>query len=213
MRRLLAALVLALAAGARGAPSPYHSDDPGTEENFQVIYNQMATHVHDGNGTAPLGSAALGLAYGYTPYARIEDQKAAGTGGGATTAVTWKSRTLNTIATSTVSGLSVTTSSVTIPSGTYYLRYRSPFWRTDRVATRLLFSPTATGFGAVGFSANAGDYAEIWNEGYGVFTATTTTVLVIQYYAAAANADGLGLAYTAAGETEIYTRLELWKLR
>lgn len=206
MKRLLPAFVLGLALAARGAPPPYHSEDPGTEENFQVIYNQMATHLHDGNGTAP-------LAYAAQPYACIEDQKSAGTGGGATTALTWKTRTLNTISTSTISGLELTTSSVTVPSGTYYLRYRSPFWRTDRVSTRILFFPTASAFGAVGFSANAGDYAEVWNEGYGLFTATTTTIVVIQYYAATANADGLGLAYTAAGETEIFTRLELWKLR
>lgn len=216
MKRLLPAFLLALALTARGAPPPYHSEDPGTEENFQTIFNQMATHVHDGNGTAPLPSTQLGLAYGDTPYAMIVDAKATGTGGGTNVAGAIATRTLNTISTSTISDLTLVSSSITIPAGTYRVQWSSPFYRTGRAKTYL--------------RATAGDFVEVngtcaWSEGttanatslsqgIGIFTVNQTTTIVLSYASDAVFATtGLGMMANLLTLSEIYTVVELWKLR
>jgi hypothetical protein len=218
MRRLLAALVLALAAGARGAPPPFHTDDPGGEENFQVIYNQMANHVHDGNGSAPLGAAQLGVAFGYTPYARIIDEKALGTGGGTSVVGGPWQRTLNTISTSTIDGLTLVSSSITVPAGTYRVQWTSPFIHSYGCKTWLVTDVggvvSLLANGRTGYS-NIGDTVEVWPGGEGVFTVLSATKIALLYAVQAGQADyGLGTDSSyQPGLTEIYSTVELWKLR
>ena len=54
------------------------------------------------------------------PMMIVEDQKAANTVGGTFTAGAWQTRTLNTVATNTIVGASVTASTITHPTGNYY---------------------------------------------------------------------------------------------
>jgi len=152
----------------------------------------------------------------YPLYARIIDEKATATEGGTSVVGGPWTRTLNTISTSTITGLTLVTSSITVPAGTYRIQWTSPFYRTDRALAWIADGDTLAVIaqGRSAYSSATTDYAQCWSTGEGVFTVTAATKLVVRYKVATAFATyGLGVSHSVAGMTEIFTTVELWKLR
>ncbi len=204
MKRLLPAFFLALALAARGDPPPYHSEDHGKEENLPTIFNQMATHVHDGNGTAPLARGRK--------YAILTDEKASGTNGGGFTSGGWVTRTLNT-GSIEIPGASLVASTITLPAGLYEARIFAPACRVDRhqALLRDLTNSVNVVRGSSEFSGNAGDYACSSSQGTAVFSLDATTELVLWHRCQTTFATyGLGIA--GSFTTEQYSFVEIWKL-
>lgn len=57
MKRYLFVLFVLNALNAEAAPPPFHSEDPGTEENFNVIYKDFAT-LQNGDGSISVNRAS-----------------------------------------------------------------------------------------------------------------------------------------------------------
>jgi hypothetical protein len=86
------------------------------------------------NITAPSASA-LGMLV-------VEDQKANGTAGGTATSGSRQNRTLNTVVTNTITSASLTSDTITLPAGKYWVFAEAPFVGTDY--TQLYFKSTTT---------------------------------------------------------------------
>jgi hypothetical protein len=61
-----------------------------------------------------------------TALLHVRDEKASGTNGGATTGGSWVKRDLNTTLTNEISGASISSSVITLPSGTYFIYAHAP---------------------------------------------------------------------------------------
>ncbi len=58
----------------------------------------------------------------------VRDEKASGSHGGTSVAGSFQTRVLNTSLTNEISGASLSSNQITLPSGTYYINARMPFY-------------------------------------------------------------------------------------
>jgi hypothetical protein len=153
------------------------------------------------------GGAGLG------GYIVLEDQKPAGTTGGAPVAGSWQPRVLNTEVTDTQSACTLSANRFTLVGGTYRIHAQAPFYRCDGCKIRLRdVINNATVLVGTTTNASASAYMNGISFLEGRFTVTTAGTYEIQYYAASASVGSLGAgAVPAAGEPEIYTRVVLTK--
>lgn len=152
----------------------------------------------------------------YTPVRPIyhyQDEKTAGTNGGASVATTWTKRTCDDEVKNTIIGASNSSSVHTLPPGEYKLTCKSPFYRVGELSIRFRNTDDSTN---AGISIN--DYANITN-GNSVlsinderFTITAEKDFELQYYVATAVAtNGLGVTNNN-GIIDIYSEVILEKL-
>ncbi len=143
--------------------------------------------------------------------ATIQDQKATGVSGGASIAMTWTPRTLNTLR-SDPNGLILDLSSntFTVASGAYQVKVISPFHSTTGTRLRLW---DVTNNVLIGYSVSTYVYNQ--TNVYLYLDARIQphkdNVYRLDYYCDTARADGLGVA-TNTGDIEIYTVLEVTRL-
>lgn len=143
--------------------------------------------------------------------ATIQDQKATGVNGGASIAMTWTPRTLNTLR-SDANGLILDLSSntFTVASGAYQVKVISPFHSTTGTRLRLW---DVTNNVLIGYSVSTYVYNQ--TNVYLYLDARIQphkdNVYRLDYYCDTAKADGLGVA-TNTGDIEIYTVLEVTRL-
>ena len=151
----------------------------GTNIYAQVKIEDLATAVKDVVNT------------GITKIATVKDIKTWNDDGGQFTAQTWMHRDLNTLSDPKGIGLSISGNIVTVPAGTYSMKWRAPGYLCNRFTSRLAYSSTsstiASGItyvdGTTGYShildgvcveESFGDIASI--------TFTDTTYLKIEQY-------------------------------
>lgn len=91
------------------------------------IYNTTTNKVNIYNGSSWVSDIADGDTFTGNVVGNIlqnilhvQDQKPAGTDGGTFTSGAWRSRTLNTVLTNTITGASVGSNQITLPAGTYF---------------------------------------------------------------------------------------------
>lgn len=157
-------------------------------------------------------------AINYNNLYYIEDQKATTVDGGSASAATWNIRTLNTEVVSNISGASLSTNQVTLPSGTYWVEAMAPCYsNTDQILHKLRFRNITDSTDDIIGQAAVTDFD---GTGGSQTIATLSGPLVIgaikifelQHYTSAADAtDGLGKA-TSDGTIEKYANLKIWKV-
>ncbi len=145
------------------------------------------------------------------PNVIVEDQKATGTASGAFTTGAWQTRVLNTLVRNADSIASLAANAVTLPAGTYYLRWSCPAYIVNQHQTRLYnvtaAAVVALGQGAYASSANADASISI---GSAVVTIAAPAAFRVEHRCATTRAtNGFGVA--GGFDTEIYGRLEIWK--
>jgi hypothetical protein len=145
-------------------------------------------------------------------YMLVQDQKASGTAaGGASVGV--QQRTLNTVASNTISGASLSSNQITLPAGTYRVRGYS-MSATGVLAQTWLSNVTDGVIAALGQSGagfNQAQFPNMPTEFVGRFTIAAPKVFDIQHYSSAAiGTNGLGRP-ASSGNVEIYTSLEIIK--
>lgn len=148
------------------------------------------------------------------PMLIVQDEKTSGTNGGTFTSGAWQQRTLNTASTNTITGASLSSNQITLPSGTYYARWTAPAYTCDEHQTRFVSTPTAT-ITLYGTSehTNSTVFLTTNSEGSGVFSISGSTVFQLEHRCQTTRAtDGFGDA-NAFGNTQVYARVEIWKLR
>ena len=153
-------------------------------------------------------------------YILIQDQKAAGTQGGASTATTWHKRTLNTEVSDAGGCAEVAANQITLIAGTYYVRVTAPAFRVGAHKLRLhettgtlsdIYSPAAV--------ANTLLDVQSYAEAVGVVTISDANVSAnqnifeVQHYCSNVyEVLGWGYAYSVGAVLEIYTTVEMWRV-
>jgi hypothetical protein len=145
----------------------------------------------------------------------VRDEKASGTSGGGVTSGSWVTRTLNTSVTNEISGASLASSQITLPSGTYYIHASAPANRVNQHKAKLR-NVTDSSDTFIGTS----EYCE---SGYpntthsfviGRFTIASSKTFELQHRVAASETTyniGLGVA-ASFSVVEIYTDVRIWKV-
>lgn len=149
----------------------------------------------------------------------VEDEKTAGTDGGAASAATWNVRDLNQVRVNNISGATLLSNQITLPAGTYFAQFSAPaqdpvsgtqnhklrLRNTTDTSTEAIGTPVMISNGGTGVGSSLAT-------GSGYFTLADTKVLELQHYTAAARAtDGLGEAANGS-EVEIYGSVKVWKV-
>jgi len=139
----------------------------------------------------------------------VRDEKTAGTQAGASSSGSFLIRTLNTVVTNEITGASLASNQITLPSGTYYIFATVPIYAGDDSKFKLR-NTTDSSDTIIGST----DYISAYNRGFiiGRFTIAAQKVFEIQYRVATARATfGLGIS-SNYGLTEIYTDAQIWKI-
>jgi hypothetical protein len=144
----------------------------------------------------------------------VRDEKADGTDGGTFTSGAMRTRTLNTVATNTISGASLASNQITLPAGTYYIDADAPAYKVDFHLAKLrnVTDSTDTIIGAHAVSGS-GDFVTSLSVVRGVFTIAASKAFEIQHQCSTTSSFvGFGEASSFAGYVEVYTQVTIFKL-
>jgi len=147
-----------------------------------------------------------------TTFGIFNETQASGTAGGASVQTTYTKRTLNTTVVNNI-GATLTTSVIALVAGTYRVFAISPFFNSNAVAIRLrnTTDSTTTIAGVNNYGLSPASVNCLLD---GTFTITGTKNFEVQYYqaGAAVATNGLGVAISSAGVSEIYTQITIEKI-
>lgn len=148
-------------------------------------------------------------------YVKLVDSKATTVTGGASIAGT-QTRDLNTEVTDTGNHCTLNTSTgeFTLDAGTWYIKASSPSHETNSHKL-FLYNVTNASYEIIGTSELALAAGNVTNRAFlcGEFTMFISKVFEIRHYTESAKSlSGLGVN-TSDGTTEIYTIVELWKVK
>ena len=159
----------------------------------------------------------------FTSYALLEDRKSSGTAGGTATSGDWYTRDLNTEIADPDGIVSLSSNKFTLGAGSYLIKWRCPFYRTEYTQTRL-YDVTNSALKQYGWTsyASSADGVENKSIGFARVTISGATAYRIDHACQTTKSStGLGLAsetnasgaYTS-GTTEgysIFTVVEIYK--
>lgn len=149
------------------------------------------------------------------PVAYVKDVKASTTVGGSATTSAWTKRDLNTLSGDIGSvGVTLASSVITLPAGKFKVKAISPFYSTQSTMIRIRNTTdsvdVATGQIFVFGTTEAAGMAIA----QGVVTLTKSTNLEVQYYTTSTSGtSALGNAISIAGYSEVYTQVEIKRLK
>lgn len=144
-------------------------------------------------------------------YMQVQDQKTSGTDSGTPVPSTWTNRDLNTIVINQISGATLTSNTVSLPSGTYYIEASAPFRITAGNRLRI-FNNTDSNQLLLGTTAYTNTNTESPRSCVtGQFTIAATKSISLQYHVSSGGTSGLGLA-SGRLVSEIYADLNIWKI-
>lgn len=148
-------------------------------------------------------------------YILLVDQKANNTSGGSSGALAWTTRDLNTEVVDTQNACTLSANQFTLIAGTYRIEISSPFYRSDRVQTRLrnITDGSTTINGSSMFCDNAALAGQVTTVSRisGRFTIASSKAFALQYWCGTAFATyGLGVE-TNSGEVETYSIISIIK--
>lgn len=177
----------------------------GQPGELTLASDTLLLYVHD-------GSTAGGKVVHAAPKAYYREEQTSGTAGGTFTAGAWQKRTLNTEVYDDI-GITVASSVLTLPAGSYEVRARASAFQVNRNRLRV-YDTTNSALLALGHTSFArsttGDSFERDAHVHGRFTLAAAANIELQHYGETTTADnGFGVESSAAGaQTEIYA--ELW---
>jgi hypothetical protein len=143
----------------------------------------------------------------------VRDEKASGSHGGTSVAGSFQTRVLNTSLTNEISGASLSSNQITLPSGTYYINARMPFYNNiDYVKVKLRnitdSSDTIIGTGTYMYVADT-SWSEQWI--IGRFTISAQKTFELQYRCGT-GINNTGLGHHTTYGTEVYSDCQIWKV-
>ena len=141
----------------------------------------------------------------------VRDEKSAGVDGGSSVSGSFNTRDLNTVLTNEISGASLASNQITLPSGTYFIIATVPTY-TSQYAKVKLRNITDSTDALLGTSSYSGTNVSTFDSIYGRFTiGATKTFAIQQRVSLSLGTYGLGLAENF-GVTEVYTDSMIWKV-
>ena len=143
----------------------------------------------------------------------VRDEKSANTAGGSSSSTTNNERVLNTVVTNEITGASLSSDTITLPSGTYFISASSP---TNRGGTNRahLYNTADSSIAVLGTSENTqtSDTTPTRSFITGRFTIAAQKTFKIRHYTTSAKSDnGLGVQAND-GNVEVYTDVQIWKV-
>jgi hypothetical protein len=144
----------------------------------------------------------------------VRDEKANGTNGGTFTSGAWQTRTLNTSLTNEISGASLSSNQIILPSGTYYIHASAPAYSVDRHKLKLR-NTTDSSDTLIGTSEQVENAGAGSNRSFviGRFTIAAQKTFELQHRCTTTiSTNGFGLSSTWSGEIEVYTDVQIWKV-
>jgi hypothetical protein len=148
--------------------------------------------------------------FGHAPDVIIEDQKAQNTNGGSATSGAWRTRTLNTLVRNVDTLASLATNQITLPAGTYYIKWAAPAAQCNAHQTRLQ-NITDAATVSVGTSEFATTSVQSSSFGKCVVTITASKAFEIQHQVQVTSGTN-GFGQAANFTTEVYARVEITRL-
>ena len=147
------------------------------------------------------------------PVMHVQEQMAVGTSPGGLTANTWTKRTLNTELTNTITGSSLSSGQITLPTGTYKINAAAPGYNINRHSIRIYnTSDSVIELSGVGdYMANTGGIINI----VGIITVVGNKIFELQHACQTTNStNGMGLSMNAYFSVpyETYTDVFIEKL-
>jgi len=143
----------------------------------------------------------------------VRDEKASGNDGGTSTSSTTHTRTLNTVMTNEISGASLASNQITLPSGTYFIISRSPIFMGAQHKS-FLFNITDSSNTIIGSTQYADETNFVGNDTViiGRFTIASSKVFEIRHRVTFGRVNGLGVNTGLSGVVEVYTDVQIWKV-
>ncbi len=144
----------------------------------------------------------------------VEDQKTSGTTGGQSSGTNVLfARDLNTVVTNEITGASLSSNQITLPSGSYYIHAESPYAKTN-IVKAYLYNVTDSSKEIIGTSEynNQGVFSQNKATVVGRFTISAQKVFELQMFVGASNSQNLGVASSISSEVEKYTVVKIWKV-
>lgn len=147
-------------------------------------------------------------------YIKLSDVKSSGTHGGTFTQGSYQTRALNTEDSDTGNHCSLSSNQFTLDAGTYRILASAPAFDTDTHKVKL-YNITDTADEIIGTSGAASSANNGFDVAFvaGEFTITSAKAFEIQHRCnTTKTTQGFGIA-AAYGEDEVYTIVELWKVK
>lgn len=143
----------------------------------------------------------------------VRDEKSSNTSGGSSSASTDNIRDLNTVVTNEITGASLSSNQITLPSGTFYIEATAPAYGGALLHRAFLYndsdsSVTILGSGSYVRSTNA---HQTHSFVVGRFTIASSKTFELRHYTSGSQNPGLGVA-TNDGRTEVYGDVRIWKV-
>jgi len=141
----------------------------------------------------------------------VRDEKAKNTNGGTFTNGAWRTRDLNTEKTMQIPGATLASNQLTLPAGTYEAHALAPAYAVDYHMAQIY---DTTGAAALAYSSGGLTTVNgtFWVHVIGTFRLTTASVIELQHWSSATNADdGFGLPTNL--DVEVYAQLWVRKMR
>ena len=164
------------------------------------------------NGSGVLSFSSSGGKF-ESALLHVRDEKASGSGGGTLTLGAWRTRTLNTVMTNEISGASLTSNQIILPSGTYYIHASSPsaYVNETKAKLRNITDSTDVLIGQSLYSDNASAVIFTPSMVIGRFTIASQKTFELQHRSAATYGSGFGLA-SSFSVAEVYADVQIWKV-
>jgi hypothetical protein len=148
-----------------------------------------------------------------TALLHVRDEKTANTAGGTFTSGAWQTRTLNTSMTNEISGASLSSNQITLPSGTYYIYASAPAWDLGKHKLKLRntsdSSDTLIGTSEV---AQFDYFAQTRSFLSGRFTIASQKTFELQHRSEQTQTtDGFGYPSNFS-VVEVYADVQIWKV-
>ena len=144
----------------------------------------------------------------------IRDEKSNNTHGGTFTSGAWQQRDLNTIKTNEITGASLSSSNITLPSGTYYIEALAPAIECGAHKAKLYNTTDSSDviIGTNKHNRSDNNYAISTSDITGRFTISAEKVFMIAHRCATTRSnDGFGIASNFS-VIEVYSDVKIWKV-
>ena len=144
----------------------------------------------------------------------VRDEKSTNTSAGAATGGTQHVRDLNTVKTNEITGASLSSNQITLPSGTYFISARAPAFMVNAHKI-FLYNTTDASNTLIGSSSYADTTYQVANDSvlFGRFTIAAQKVFELKHsIQVSRGGNGLGVETNLSGVVEVYAEVLIWKV-
>ena len=170
----------------------------------------------DINASAAIASTKLSGVQGKfeSQLFHVRDEKTANTSGGTFTSGAWRTRTLNTSVTNEISGASLSSNQITLPSGTYYIFGSANVGYSVGTHSAKLRNTTDSSDTIIGSSEYIATTDGVSNKSFviGRFTISAQKVFELQHQCSnTVNTDGFGVNISFVAN-QVFADVQIWKI-